>query len=262
MTVDEIYNGTGRPDGYHIYNSGQSPTNIDMVSCTANNCSGGSEPLHDGTPGGQLTVVPKVSNFPFDISFDDYKPTGSKGTLFWCGVASGSDTPTSCNAGLSSDGDSGTYNYVDGNWSAGCPQPGVYVVNGTAQITGSECGKSSYRNVTIVAKSWINVTGSDPYLEAFDKARDGIVLFSESPAAPYEPVGGVTSAIRLTGQDPHVRGLILAPYGNFGEGGQDLRDSRGAVVAESISSGGQDLRNYNFDDSFLPAGVFDVTLEE
>lgn len=254
-----IYDGTGRPSGYHIRNSGQDPRNIDKVACTVAGCSGGPEPLHQGTPGDVLTITAPATSFPLQLEFDDYLPTGAKGTSFWCGVASSSDTNTSCNAGTSSDGQAGTYNYYDeggtGTRSFGCPSPGVYVVNGNLRITGQECGKSNYRNVTLIAQGWINITGSDPYLEAYDKARDGVVMFSESVAAPYEPVGSspaVTSAIRLTGQDPHIRGAVVAPYGNFGEGGQDLRDSSGVVVAESISSGGQDLRRFNFDPSYLP----------
>lgn len=267
ITITDIYNGSDRPDGYHIHNTGQEPRFIDMVSCTATNCSGGSDPLHDGTPGGQLTIVSKTPQFPVDVEFDDYKPTGSLGTLFWCGVTSGSDADTSCAAGDSSDGDAGTYNYVDlggtGTKQYGCPSPGVYVVNGNLEFSGDECGKSSFKNVTLIAQGWIHVDGADAYLEPFDKVRDVIVMFSESVAAPYEIVGSTKSAIHLSGQDPHLRGAVVAPYGNFGEGGQDLRDSVGVVIAESISSTGQDLRNFTFDASFLPpGGGYDVWLEE
>ena len=72
------------------------------------------------------------------------------------------------------------------------------MVTGNAHLKVNECGKSTYKNITIIALGWIRLD-ADAWLEPFDASLDGLVLASWSESAPENPnlFDSTTAAIDL-----------------------------------------------------------------
>lgn len=243
--IDGVFaNGVGCPgpdcetaEDFPINNSGQDPQ-IEPVVCTSPNCF---ECTGQGCETVPNSEVPPTSTFPFVIDFATYAPGGQKDADYW---------------------PAGKYSYVDNGTNnvhlVPCEE-GVYVVTGNAHLKVNECGKPTFKKITIIALGWIRLD-ADAWLEPFDASLDGLVLASWSESAPENPnlFDSTTAAIDFN-QNPELKGLLYGPNGNVGDTGQDLHLD-GAVVAETITIDGQNVI-ITFNPSYFPPGPPPTTIE-
>ena len=219
--------------GLHIYDTGASNASSFITPAT---CTVASPDCY--SVGGNFTTgvgySSPVASFPYGITFDEYQPTGAKGGDSYWGA--------------------GGYNYYDlggtGTMEFTTCAPGVYVFYGNVIYKESECGKTYFENMTIIAYGWIDITGNGVYFEPYDTTLDGIVLASFSEASPYNPVGGRVAAIDIGGGDARLRGLIYAPNGTICDC-SDHTHIWGSLIGESVWITDNDPV-FVFDSSFLP----------
>ena len=231
--TDPMYNWSwdGKSlSGYQIddYGANNASSYISPASCTLASCY-----LESGNFTTGVSVEIQETTWPFDMAWAHYMEGGSKGTDAYWG---------------------GSYNYYDlggtGTVEFKVCAPGVYVFYGNVIYKESECGKTSYMNMTIIAYGWIDIVANAIYFEPYDAMLDGIVLASFSEASPYNPVGSRVAAIDIGGSDARLRGLIYAPNGTILDG-SDHNHIWGSLVGESVWVTDNDPV-YVFDDTYVP----------